>query len=351
MKTPQTTSEDPARFLEATRPRLLSVLLERLDRTAAGLPADPAAATAEVGRLVDSLIQSIAAASPSLFLDHIDWQHSVLARRQAAPGALEARLEALNQALTELLPDGPATTARQPVQAALRHIAEQPAEPPSCIDLAAPLADLARAYLDAQLAGDRQKASGMILDAVDGGTSVKDIYLQVFEPVQYEIGRLWQLNRINVAQEHFCTAVTQLVMSQLYPYIFSAAKNGRCLVATSAAGDLHEIGMRMVADFFEMDGWDTFYLGANTPADSVVEAIGQRRAEVLAVSATMGFNVGQVTDLIAAVRSVHPQVKILTGGYPFNLDPDLYKQVGADATAGTAAEAIALANRLLGQNA
>jgi methanogenic corrinoid protein MtbC1 len=27
--------------------------------------------------------------------------------------------------------------------------------------------------------------------------------------------------------------------------------------------------MRMVADFMEMEGWDTYYLGANTPTESV----------------------------------------------------------------------------------
>ena len=63
-----------------------------------------------------------------------------------------------------------------------------------------------------------------------------------------------------MAQEHYCTAATQLIMSQLYPYIFTTGKNGRVLVGTCVSGDLHEIGVRMVSDFFEMEGWDTFYL-------------------------------------------------------------------------------------------
>ena len=39
-----------------------------------------------------------------------------------------------------------------------------------------------------------------------------------FEPVQHEIGRLWQINHISVAHEHYCTSVTQMIMSELYPY-------------------------------------------------------------------------------------------------------------------------------------
>lgn len=73
------------------------------------------------------------------------------------------------------------------------------------------------------------------------GTPVKEIHLHVFQPAQYEVGRLWQMNRITVAQEHYCTAATQLIMSQLYPHIFASVKNGCTLGATCVGGDLHEV--------------------------------------------------------------------------------------------------------------
>ncbi|MDZ7776615.1 MAG: hypothetical protein U5L09_13885 [Bacteroidales bacterium] len=55
-------------------------------------------------------------------------------------------------------------------------------------------------------------------------------------------------------------------MSQLYPYIFNSQRVGKSMVAATVGGELHEMGIRMVADFFEMEGWDTWYLGANAPA-------------------------------------------------------------------------------------
>nr|WP_243687075.1 B12-binding domain-containing protein [Methanobacterium formicicum] len=83
---------------------------------------------------------------------------------------------------------------------------------------------LAKNYMDALLNLRRNEASDMIMKAVEEGTSIKDIYMNVFEASQHEIGRLWQTNQITVAQEHFCTAATQRVMSQLYPHIFSTQK-------------------------------------------------------------------------------------------------------------------------------
>ena len=176
---------------------------------------------------------------------------------------------------------------------------------------------------------------------------MKDIYLHVFQATQHEVGRLWQLNEINVGQEHYCTAATQLVMSQLYPHIFTSGKHVGTLVATCVAGDLHEMGIRMVTDFFEMDGWNTYYLGANTPAQAVLDVVVHRRAQVLAVSATISLHLRAVSELIEKVRA-RPEcqaLKIIVGGYPFRVAPELWRKVGADGWASSVDEAIEMANR------
>ena len=156
-----------------------------------------------------------------------------------------------------------------------------------------------------------------------------------------------------MAQEHFCTAVTQLVMSQLYPRIFNHARQDRTMVATSIGGELHEIGIRMVADFFEMEGWDTYYLGANTPADAVVEELVSSSAQLLAVSVTLDAHLEQAGQLVQRVRSTAAlgSMKLMIGGLPFRSDPELWRQFGADGSAADAEEAIALAARWVGEGA
>lgn len=207
-----------------------------------------------------------------------------------------------------------------------------------------PHGELALRYLNLVLAGQRDEASRLILEAADGGLSVRDIYMDVFQPVLYEIGRLWQINEISVAVEHYSTAITQTVMSRLYPRVFTTEKNGLSLVASSVGAELHEIGIRMVADFFEIEGWSTFYLGANAPAAAVVAALREQAASLLALSATMSAHVTQVAAIIEAVRrDCGADLFILVGGAAFNRSPGLWKQVGADATAGNAEEAVRIA--------
>lgn len=305
----------------------------------------------DVGFHLAHLAQALAVGHPPLFTDYVAWARIVLAQRKVRSEDLAFHLSCLAEVLREQLPGEAGASAAAYVEQAVNAMPGMPDDLPTFLHEGAPLSPLAHQYLEALRRGERQVASRIVLAAVENGTTVQDIYLQVFQPVQYEIGRLWQTNRISVAQEHYCTAATQLIMSQLYPLIFAAEKHGRTLVATGVAGDLHELGVRMVADFFEMGGWHTYYLGANTPHAAVIAAVRERKADVLAISATMPYHVENIRELIATVRRQPDlgQVKILVGGGPFNRDPELWSKLGADGTAADAQLAIRLADELAGK--
>lgn len=311
-------------------------------------PAGRSKSLRDAGYHLTYLAEAIAADDQSLFTDYIGWVKALFAGLGFGESVLPETLQSTRAALQEKFPHEAWAVIEPFLTLAENSLPGAAAVPPSFLGDEAPLTQLARQYLGALLAADRHTASRLILSAVEDGAGVRDIYLRVFQPVQREIGRLWQTNQVSVAQEHFCTAATQLIMSQLYPYIFSANRINRRLVATCIGGELHEIGMRMVADFFEMDGWDTYFMGANTPLTSIVRTIEERRADVLAISATMTFHVRGVHELIAAVRDTNGgrRLPILVGGYPFNIAPQLWRTVGADGYAPNAQEALGVAHKL-----
>lgn len=294
------------------------------------------------------LAEALAVNSTELFSDYIQWVKILLNGLKVSTSDLDDNLKAIRTVLISKSPRSTHDVVQTFIESGLSQLSHH-IQSVSYIDANSILYDLANGYLTALLQGDRHLANRMILDAVQTGTSVKDIYLHVFQQSQYEIGRLWQLNKITVAQEHYCTAVTQMVMSQLYPHIFATEKNGYWVVATSVAGELHEIGARMVADFFEMDGWDTHFLGANMPTSSIVQSVIDRKADILVISATMTFHVNLVASLISAIRASKQaqHVKVLVGGYPFNIDTNLWKEVGADGYGRDADAAIKLAKELI----
>jgi methanogenic corrinoid protein MtbC1 len=309
----------------------------------------------DVGYNLIYLSHAVRANEPSLFVEYLAWLKVLFARLDIPPDELAGSLHCMRDVLAESLPPDEAAVAGFFLGAGLHRFPFMPTSLPSYLDADAPYAPLARRYLVFLLKGERQLAAHLIHDAVAHGTPIRDLYLAVFQPCLREIGRLWQANEISVAQEHFCTAATQNIMAQLYAHIFTTPRCGRRLVAACVGQELHEVGLRMVADLFELAGWDTYYLGANTPADSIVATLAAQRADVLALSATMTFHLGTVAGLIAEVRrsdaqrNLHRPLKIMVGGYPFNVAPDLWRGVGADGYAPDAVSAIDVATQLLAE--
>lgn len=294
---------------------------------------------------------ALAAGQPLLFADYVAWARDLLVGVGLSASDLAGTFDAMQAVLAKHLPPEEWAVVADYVAAGQREASAAPRQSPSFLDPLAPHAALAQDYLDRLLHGERQAASQLILTAHQAGVSVRDLYLHVFQPTQQEVGRLWQINQISVAQEHYCTAATQFIMSQLYPTVFATPKKpNHVMVATCVGGELHEVGVRMLADFFEMDGWDTYYLGAYTPVDAIAEAVRAQHARLLAISVTMTFHVPALITLIQLVRAStngHP-VKIMVGGYPFNIVPTLWQDVGADGYARNVQDALQVAYQLVG---
>lgn len=211
------------------------------------------------------------------------------------------------------------------------------------------LAELRRKYLVAQLAGDRRKAVQLIVDeGLNQGASVQELQLHVIQEAQREIGRLWQLNQISIAQEHMATAISHLALSHLFQHAAQAPSWGRKVLVACVEGELHDFPARLVADALELDGFEVKYLGANVPTDSLLKMIEQERPDLLALSVTMTFNVGALIDAVARVRTATAgKLPIAVGGHACHWSEQTTEQLQPDATGKDALEMVRAARRLL----
>jgi MerR family transcriptional regulator, light-induced transcriptional regulator len=283
--------------------------------------------------------------SITLFTGYAVWTRDLLVSTGSDHRPLLACLEAVEAELVRQGRGAWLGRAQQCLTAARDAMASPTAATGTHLAPGAPHHALAAGFMDACLGLRRDDALAMIHAAVDNGVPVRDIYIDVITPVLHELGRLWHRNQISIGQEHYCTAVAQMVMSQLFPVIFDKDRGSGRLVSTCVAGELHEIGARMLTDLFEMQGWDTVFLGADVPNDSVIDMLVERDAQVLAISATLGASLGEVAGLIRDIRATPScaGVKIMVGGAAFNADERIWQQIGADGWAPDVDTALALA--------
>ncbi len=200
------------------------------------------------------------------------------------------------------------------------------------------------AYVAAIRSGDRRRAFALVDDARAGGLDMGTLYLRVLQPSLREIGRLWQENEMTVADEHLATAITQMVMARTVVEAGdSPLPPTRSLIAACAETERHDMGLRMVCDLLEREGWNAAFLGATVPPDSLARLVVERHPDAVVLSATIAPHLPQLRAMIQSVREAAGDAApfIMVGGRPFLDDPELAQRLGADATAHDAQLAVA----------
>lgn len=296
-----------------------------------------------VSDLKTHLEHAVAFEAAELFGDYIAWLEAAGRSRGVDAHRLHAEIDALASDDTRLSPFvlNVLDVGRKALDAAASASIQMP-------DHKSAFRDRRRRYLGFLLAGLRNDALGLLRQATQDGLSADQIYLEILAPALREVGWLWQIGRITVAQEHFCTAVTQFAMTSFYDHLAEIDWNGRTVVVANPGGERHEMGARMVADLLERAGWNAVFLGANTPVNEMPHALNQHRADLLALSCTMTPHLADVKAAIHAVRAEPSTAAtpILVGGRPFGLSDGLCQRIGADGTAEDAAGAVRVAATL-----
>jgi methanogenic corrinoid protein MtbC1 len=201
-------------------------------------------------------------------------------------------------------------------------------------------------FLAALLAGRRRDALSVVDRWFDDGRSLVDLEQHLITPSLYQIGRKWQLNQVTVAQEHMATAIVQSVMTVGLMRSSPASLIGKSVLLACVEGNSHTIGLNMLSDAFQLDGWDVQYLGPNMPTSSLVEQIVESRPDLVGLSVSFPQQLPFVKAIVAQLNSRlgHSRPRVLIGGQAVNRFAPLAGAVDADAHMANAAEAVAYGN-------
>jgi methanogenic corrinoid protein MtbC1 len=299
---------------------------------------------------LEELAVAISTRHADYFVEQIRWTRTMLAARGIPPDLLRTKLAALRRVLVEQLPGELSPLATSCIDRALAEFDGEPAGMSSRLSVATPEGQLAAKYLLAILEGNRREASRLVLQAAGEGRSAADLCVTVLQPAQEELGRMWVLGEINVAEEHFATATTRLVMAQLHGREECCPTNGKTLVAASVAGNQHDLGIQFIADLFEQDGWRVIQLGSNMPVEDLAQAVEFFQADLVALSVSLATQLPAMQEAIAGVRAGGRGeiVKILVGGSGMLGNDETALSLGADGFASDGKQALVRGRELVG---
>jgi methanogenic corrinoid protein MtbC1 len=283
---------------------------------------------------VQFLGAAIESDSRPAFRDYMHWTAGVLKARGIESLFLWENLTQVQDALTPYLTEGDRGLVTDFVQYAKSREPDNAAASEE-----GPLALTRRLFVQAIVAGGRQAALTIALEALRQGAAVQDVYADVFQDALYEVGRLWESNAITVAQEHMATAMTQYVMAHVFGQIAAPVSSRGVAIMTGVPGELHHVGALMVSDMLEANGWQVQFLGSNLPIASILHTIVEAKPQILGISVTMLFNVHQATRLIAEARRAAGSIRVVVGGSAFRFGA--WRTTGADDYASDVRSAVA----------
>jgi methanogenic corrinoid protein MtbC1 len=170
-------------------------------------------------------------------------------------------------------------------------------------------------------AHDREGAVRAILAAVEGGIGIEELYSQVLSPVLVSVGRAWQEGRACVWEEHLIVGAIRAGIESLYPKILERKAGIEPLSLTVAffcpPEETHDVGLRMLADRFDLRGFRTIYIGAGTPVAEMVRCVQSESVDVVCLSASTHFQKTALYRVIESLRASLPGVRIVAGGPAF----------------------------------
>ena len=74
------------------------------------------------------------------------------------------------------------------------------------------------------------------------------------------------------------------------------------------------LGVRMVADFLEADGWEALLLGPGAPAGDLVALVESEQPDVVALSTATAGVLDGVAEVLGALAALRPRPYVVAGG-------------------------------------
>lgn len=177
--------------------------------------------------------------------------------------------------------------------------------------------NLYQTYLSSLLRGDKQVCHNIVTTLLEDNIAIRELYTDLFQTSMYSVGELWERNEISVAREHLATTITENMLSVTYPHLFTGQQSAKKAIIACTANEYHQLGGKMVADIFELHGWDAHFLGANTPVKELLTFIDEIHPDLIGLSLAVYFNIPVLRTTLQALQHHFKNLDILVGGHAF----------------------------------
>ncbi len=197
--------------------------------------------------------------------------------------------------------------------------------------------DIKSNFISALDSQDKERAVMVCKESLESGNvEVIDLYLDILTPALRSWDCDYASDRLCIWNEHIRSSIVRTVMECCFPYIVKkrrdngSEKNDQTVAVLCPPEEYHEIGARMISDIFTIAGYNSIFVGANTPLDTFLEAAKKLSPMYVAISVSNYYNLINTRRMISRIKEAGGKSRVVVGGNAFEKNPDYWKEVGAD---------------------
>ncbi len=175
-------------------------------------------------------------------------------------------------------------------------------------------------FYNSLLDGDKQKCYDIVNFLLEDGHSILDIYVDLFQKSLYRIGKLWDQRELSISEEHMASNIISSLIERFSPE--PSRKREEKVIVTCIDKEFHEIGAKMVTKVFELNGFNTFFLGANVPTKEILKFVRQIEPYFIAISWSLYLNLSRFLDVVDNLDKIFANKTIFVGGQALSENSD-----------------------------
>jgi len=200
--------------------------------------------------------------------------------------------------------------------------------------------------MDALIAGDESRLTGLVQNALDQGVAANEILNQGLVAGMDIVGEKMETREMFIPEVLRSAKVMGIAVKILKPLLVGDDLSGKGkVVIGTVKGDLHDIGKKLVSMMIESAGFEVYDLGVDVSPEKFADAIKDKNAQILCLSALLTTTMPMMKETIDVVAEsgLRDRVKILVGGAP--VTQNFADQIAADGYATDAGSAAKLAKK------
>lgn len=183
---------------------------------------------------------------------------------------------------------------------------------------------------------NRNEALHYILSLLKQGTySLMEVYEEILAP-SLNTMKSTGIEEQDIWKEHVRTSIIRTIVENCFPYVMKEREekygvtSHKTVAVVCPQDEHHELGARMITDYFTMLGYNAVFVGSNTPKEVFVAGLKSQKLDYIALSITNPYHLVSTRNTIAKIRETSKETKIIAGGYAISKLGEKRESLGAD---------------------